>query len=213
MTKPDGKRERNKVANRTAILDAARKCFLQQGYDAVTIRDVVRLSGLAAGTFYNYFRTKEELLRALIETRVEAVTSELGELRRRARNLQEFLHGAYLAGFTIVAAEPVLYNLMLRNEPAVRALYKESVLGVSVRALKEDLRDAMTRGIMPRMDIDYLAAALFGAGYEMGRVLAENPGRDPRTVADFITRLFMGGIVAFTSDKQVSFKPRVRAAP
>jgi AcrR family transcriptional regulator len=207
-----GKREKNKVANRAAILDSARRCFLSEGYDAVTIRDVVRQSGLAAGTFYNYFRTKEELLRALIEFRVTEMTSQLVELRRRARNLQEFLHGAYLAGFKVVAHDPVLYNLMLRNEPAVRALYKESVLGVSVRALKDDLRDAMNRGIMPKMDVDSLAAALFGAGYEIGRLLAENPGRDPEAAAAFATRLFVGGIQAFASDKVTSLKPRVRTS-
>ncbi|HUS24304.1 MAG TPA: helix-turn-helix domain-containing protein [Candidatus Binatia bacterium] len=205
-----GKRERNKVANRGAILDAARQCFLERGYDAVTIRDVVRQSGLAAGTFYNYFRTKEELLRALIESRVAQVTAQLVELRRRARNLQQFLEGAYLAGFRTVADEPVLYNLMLRNEPAVRALYKDSVLGVSVRALKDDLRDGMNRGIIPRMDVDALAAALFGAGYELGRLLAENPGRDPEATAAFATRLFVGGIQAFASNAPL--KPRVRTA-
>ena len=57
-TPPDGKRARNKRANRAAILEAARRCFLEHGYDAVTIRDVIRLSGLAAGTFYNYFPDK-----------------------------------------------------------------------------------------------------------------------------------------------------------
>ena len=51
MPTPTGKRERNKAANRTAILEAARRCFLELGYEAVTIRDVIRLSGLAAGTF------------------------------------------------------------------------------------------------------------------------------------------------------------------
>src|SRR5262249_5306405 len=61
-----GKRERNKQANRQAILDAAQKIFLARGYDAVTIRDVIGETELASGTFYNYFRTKEDLLRELV---------------------------------------------------------------------------------------------------------------------------------------------------
>ena len=36
-----GKRERNKQANRQAILDAALKIFLDRGYEGVTVRDVI----------------------------------------------------------------------------------------------------------------------------------------------------------------------------
>lgn len=207
-----GKRESNKETNRAAILEAAKRVFLESGFDAVTIRDVIRQTELAAGTFYNYFRSKEELLRALIEERVLQFTEELKAVRRQARSLDEFLHGAYLAAFTAIVQEPVLYNLMMRNEMAVRSLYKESVVGISLRALREDIDDAIRRGIMPALDAESLAAALFGAGYEMGRVLAESPDKDPQAAARFATRLFLGGIQAFASDKMTSLKPRVRSS-
>jgi AcrR family transcriptional regulator len=206
-----GKREQNKQANRTAILEAGRKCFLERGYDAVTIRDVIRLTGLAAGTFYNYFRTKEDVLRALIESRIEDMTAQLIEVRRNARSLDEFVHGAYLSAFTAVAQDPVLYHLMLRNEAAIRSMYEEGVMGISVAALKDDIRDAIRRGIMPALDPDYLAAAFFGAGYEMGRVLAESRG-SPTEAAEFATRLFLGGIQALAGGKVTNLKPRVRIA-
>ena len=61
-----GKRERNKAANRTAILEAAQACFLELGYEATSIRDVIRRTNLAAGTFYNYFTDKQSLLLSLI---------------------------------------------------------------------------------------------------------------------------------------------------
>jgi len=49
---PLGKREQTKVQNRQAILNAAREVFGELGYDNVTVRDIVRRTGLAAGTFY-----------------------------------------------------------------------------------------------------------------------------------------------------------------
>lgn len=205
-----GKREQNKQANRAAILDAAKKIFLASGYDAVTIRDVIRETDLAAGTFYNYYRSKEELLRALIEERVLALTEELKRVRGHARSLDEFIHGAYLAAFTAIVEEPILYNLMMRNEAVVRSLYKESVMGVSTRALREDIGDAIRRGIMPKLDAGFLAAALFGAGYEMGRMLAESPNKDPAAAASFATRLFLSGIQSFASNSVTTLKPRVR---
>ena len=207
-----GKRARNKEANRAAILDAAQQLFLERGYDAVTIRDVIGRTELASGTFYNYFDAKEALLRALIEDPIRALTAELRRVRRQARSLDDFVQGAYFAAFTAIAEDPVLYNLMMRNEAAVRSLYAESVMGVSVRALREDIQDAIRRGIMPPLDADYLASAFFGAGYEMGRRLAESPKKDPAAAAAFATRLFLGGVQAFASDKVATLKPRVRAA-
>lgn len=210
MARPSGKREQNKQANRAAILDAAQRLFLERGYDAVTIRDVIRQTGLAAGTFYNYFDAKEDLLRALVEDRIQAMTQELRRVRGAARSLDEFVQGAYLAAFTAIVQDPVLYNLMLRNEAAVRSLYQDAVMGLSTRALRDDIRDAIRRGIMPALDADYLAAAFFGAGYEMGRILAESPKKDPAAAAAFATRLFLGGIHAFAHDKVITLKPRVR---
>ena len=58
-----GKREQTKVQNRQAILDAAREVFGELGYEAATVRDIIRRTGLAAGTFYNYYRSKEEVER------------------------------------------------------------------------------------------------------------------------------------------------------
>ena len=206
-----GKREQNKQANRSAILDAASKLFLESGYEAITIRDIIHSTELATGTFYNYFKTKEEVFRALIEEHIQVLTAQLHEVRRKARSLDEFIHGAYLAAFTAIAGDPVLYNLMMRNEAAVRDLYQESVMGISVQALKEDIGDAIRRGIMPALNADYLASALFGAGYEMGRVLASAEIRDPATAATFATQLFLGGIQSFASTRAVTLKPRVRA--
>jgi AcrR family transcriptional regulator len=206
-----GKRDRNKQANRSAILAAARQVFLELGYDGVTIRDVIRRTELASGTFYNYFRTKEAVLRALIEEHVQDLTDELRRVRGAARSLDEFIHGAYLAAFTRIARDPALYNLMMRNESAVRSLYADGVMGVSTQALRDDIEDAIRRGIMPPLDATYLAAVFFGAGYEMGRILAALPKKDPAAAAAFATRLFLGGVHAFASDKVTTLKPRVRA--
>ena len=60
-----GKRARAKEANRRAILDAARVVFARIGYEATNIRDIIRETDLASGTFYNYFKSKEEVFEAI----------------------------------------------------------------------------------------------------------------------------------------------------
>ena len=53
-----GKRARSKAANRRAILAAGRRVFARIGYEATTVRDIIRETDLASGTFYNYFKSK-----------------------------------------------------------------------------------------------------------------------------------------------------------
>lgn len=54
----EGKRART----RAAIMDAALKVFARDGYQAAAIRTIAHEAGLANGTFYLYFKTKEDLI-------------------------------------------------------------------------------------------------------------------------------------------------------
>ncbi len=68
-----GLREKQK-ANRTGrILDAASRLFRAQGYDAVRIEDIAATAEVSAGTCYNYFSTKGDLLLAIVSMEVEEV--------------------------------------------------------------------------------------------------------------------------------------------
>jgi len=189
-----GKRERNKQANRAAILAAARKVFAEHGYEAVTIRDVIRATSLASGTFYNYFPDKESLFRALVEERMFDLTERLTYVRRNAEDMEHFLRDAYATVFTEICANPEFYRMMFRNEPIVRALYDDNVFGYTMRALKIDLADAEARGLLPAADIDYLTAIFFGAGYEVSRLLLDKEAPDPSEAAEFTSRLFLAGV-------------------
>jgi AcrR family transcriptional regulator len=60
-----GKREQTKAQNRQLILEAARNVFAELGYGATTVRDIIRATPLASGTFYNYFKSKEEVFQAI----------------------------------------------------------------------------------------------------------------------------------------------------
>src|SRR5262249_34993997 len=64
-----GKRAQTKDRNRQALLDAAREVFTEMGFGAASIRDIVRRTDLASGTFYNYFPDKETIFGAVLEER------------------------------------------------------------------------------------------------------------------------------------------------
>ena len=202
-TQCSGKREQNKQANRAALLDAARRCFLDMGYEAVTVRDIVRLTDLASGTFYNYFPDKECMFREILEARMDDLNAKLHAVRQQAQSIEGFIRGAYRTFFQKVVDEPDFFSLILRNEYAVRSLFRDTVIGVPMRALKEDIRDAIRRGVFPETDVNLLAASFYGTAFEIGRVLVEQPGTSAEAAAEFATTLLTSGVRAFGGERAV----------
>jgi AcrR family transcriptional regulator len=193
-TAATGKRERTKQANRAAILDAAREVFADIGYGAATVRDVIRRTDLAAGTFYNYFPDKESVFRALIEDAGVRDRARVREGRRAGRTFEEFVRGGYRAYFEFIAEDPVTFDLTKRNAGTVRAMFDEPTLGAGIDELREDLELAMAQGIVRPLDADYVAAAMAGVGVEVGLRMLERDPPDPEGAADFAASLFLGGL-------------------
>lgn len=56
---------------RNNILDVSRKLFIQQGYSATTIRQILTETGITTGTLYHFFRDKEDILVALASSHLD----------------------------------------------------------------------------------------------------------------------------------------------
>src|SRR5580658_10489399 len=59
--KEPGRREKNKEKTKRRILSAALKLFKAKGLEGTTTKEISRRSGIAEGTLFNYFKTKEDL--------------------------------------------------------------------------------------------------------------------------------------------------------
>jgi AcrR family transcriptional regulator len=68
-----GLRARHKADRSRRILEAASTLFRAQGYDAVRIEDIAADADVSAGTCYNYFSTKGDILLAIVSMEVEEV--------------------------------------------------------------------------------------------------------------------------------------------
>jgi AcrR family transcriptional regulator len=195
-----GRRAATKVANRAAIVAAARSVFSELGYGTATVRDVVRRTNLASGTFYNYFPDKESLFRAVLEESAEKIRARVREARRRAGSLEEFVAAGYREYFDFLASDPEAFELMRRNSGTIRAMFDEPIFGAGIDELAADLRTAMRIGIVPRVDPDYMAAAMVGAALEVGVAMVKRDPPDVDGATRFATRVFLGGIERLVAD-------------
>jgi AcrR family transcriptional regulator len=68
---PAGRRERQKIERERRILAAARRLFDRKGFAATSMEEVAARAGLAVGTLYNYFPSKDQLLFAISRSDTE----------------------------------------------------------------------------------------------------------------------------------------------
>ena len=94
---------------------AAREVFAELGYDAAAVRDVIRRTDLASGTFYNYFPDKETVFRALLDESARDVRRRLLAVRAGAHTLEEFVGDAYRAWFEFLVEDRMMFELVQRN--------------------------------------------------------------------------------------------------
>ena len=92
LKRPAGRRAQNKAAIRKRIVTSALSLFQTKGFDATTTKAIARKAGIAEGTVFNYFRTKEDIALHFFEQEVDqAIASVRDNPRLRKAPLEEKL--------------------------------------------------------------------------------------------------------------------------
>ena len=190
-----GKRALAKEANRQAILDAARTVFARIGYDAANIRDIIRETDLASGTFYNYFKSKEEVFEAISNDSVRRFRPLLQKVREEAQDLEAYLTAAYGAYFHFLAEE---------NGEAIKdGMPHMSLIGVRIDTpemqtvsdeIRADLEIVMEKVGLVHLDLEYVTAAAIGIAREMGDHMLTRRPVDATEATEFAKNLMLAGI-------------------
>jgi len=191
----DGKRARLKAANRQAILEAARRVFAKLGYEATNVRDIIRETELAAGTFYNYFKSKEEVFQALASSSAARFRPHLKDVRAKADNFEDFIRGAFRAYFQFLSDEnsdaismgaPHMALIGVRADtPEMQAIFEE---------IRADIEAMLVKGAAKRVDAEYLTASAIGIARDLGDHMLQRRPVDVEAVTDFATSLVISGI-------------------
>ena len=196
----EGRREERKAQNRAKLLAAARKVFAEKGLGEATVRDIVRATDLATGTFYNYFRDKEEVFAALLqefERRVADAT--LPSRRDMSLTIEQRIEQGALAFFQVVAEDAELFNVLRRNVGSV-AIPTESMFAEGMADLAEDLDRWSRAGDIGEANLDYLGAAIAGASFQIAIRMVERDRPDPEEAARFTSAAVLGLIRALAGD-------------
>ena len=119
-----------KEETRKRILDVATELFLSKGYEVATTRDISQAAGIATGTLFNYFPTKESIVLALVGTALAQGRHSLDKDLRGEEELDEVLFAHIAASLRRLKPhrnylEPALQGALVATEPPARTLRNE----------------------------------------------------------------------------------------
>jgi AcrR family transcriptional regulator len=108
---PRGARERRKHVTRRDLLVAGRKLFGEQGLYESRIEDLSRQAGIAKGTLYGYFASKQELIEAVVSSGLSELLGQTHREAQEARTHSEVVARIAAAHLTFFEENPDLMRI------------------------------------------------------------------------------------------------------
>ena len=123
-----GKAEENKLIKRNALLTHAFSLFMNNGVSNTSISDITEHAGVAKGTFYSYFRDKDDLIQKLITQRCEQLFLHAVEGLRTQGDLSVDDTIIYIANDVIeqLIADSRLHRFINKN--LVFGIFRKAIL-------------------------------------------------------------------------------------
>jgi AcrR family transcriptional regulator len=165
----------SEAQRREQILSAARDVFAEKGYESATISDIVKLAGVAQGTFYLYFESKKgvvvELARQPMADMAVRLQGVLNGRESFAEILSKFVH----LGFQVGEENPDLCGLMHMSDDGGREIEK----------------------LETHLEVNDMAVGMFRRFIDAGEMVPMDP-----TVAAEMFKIIMSGSMrlAFATD-------------
>ncbi len=174
---------------RQEILAAAGRCFLRDGFRGASTSDICAEAKISPGHLYHYFESKEAIIGAMVEARLEEATARFGKMTEGADPVDTLL----LEVKAMPAArgrvgQPFALEILAEagRNPAMAKVLQAHTRGM--RALLADLlRNGQARGqIDPGLDPE-LAASLLISVIDGSKTLAvRDPKLDSKKCADLL---------------------------
>jgi AcrR family transcriptional regulator len=197
-------REALSETRRAQILEAALRVWMRRGFDAGSVEALAREAGLAKGTLYLYFPTKDAILDAIVER--YSLLPDMTELTEALRNTPPDRAIPLITAriYERLGARAPLVGLMLREfslRPADARLFFERVMLPVNRLFAAYLDGFVAQGVLRPLDTIVAARAL--VGMLMVFVLSQHvfggeqlhPIPDA-TIVDTVQELFLRGVLA-----------------
>jgi TetR/AcrR family fatty acid metabolism transcriptional regulator len=186
---------------REAIMRAATKVFAQSGYFNSKVADVAREAGVADGTVYLYFKSKEEILRSIFERNTSDAVREGREELARIADPREKLRRIARQHLERLGADrdlAVVFQVELRGTTKFMEEFSAAGLAEYLGLIREVFEEGQAAGVFRKtLKAKLVAKVLFGALDEMATNWILSKRRYKLApMADEVLDIFLGGVSA-----------------
>ncbi len=151
----DGTLTKDKI-RRTAL-----RLFVEKGITETTIRDLASAAGIAEGTLYRHYDSKDQLAWELFSENFTAFAQELDQLQAQNQTLKEKLEAMIHRFCEFFDQDPVLFSyLLLAQHEQFKKVTPE--MPSPVRVLRSVIEAGMARGEIPAADANVATAMVMG---------------------------------------------------
>ena len=156
---------------RAAILEAATSVFAERGFFNAQVADIARGAGIAAGTVYLYFRSKDEILTSIFDRTMKEAIAEgraaLDEVQDPVERLRRIAH-LHLARMGRDRSLAIVFQVELRQTTKFMERFSTTGLGDYLLLIQKTIEDGQARGAFRKtLSARTAAKVVFGALDEM----------------------------------------------
>lgn len=167
------RRQRNKLAKVTAILDAARSLFAEKGYESVTMEDIAERADVSKGTLYRYSQTKKTVVIALFIRAQRDIASRSvvflqgSDASKPIETMADFERVLNETGNELFSLD--LWRMIYMERMSDRSKAPGAVLSEIAQSIMADRIELLTRmqragSLSPSVDASVLARILHAIG-------------------------------------------------
>ena len=195
----DGKAPRTARGERTLrkILNAARDEIGQRGFSDSSIAGITQRAGVALGTFYTYFDSKEALFQALVKDMSAQVRDHVAPVLKEATSCLDGEQRALESFLQFARRHRDVYRIIDEAEfvdPAgFRDHYETTAARIAAR-LSNGREKGEINADFSDEELEYLAWAMMGANVFLGLRFSVWESADPKRVAEVTGRLLSSGL-------------------
>ncbi|MDH7794929.1 MULTISPECIES: TetR/AcrR family transcriptional regulator [unclassified Beijerinckia] len=143
MTEITAKRPRTKPAEvrREELMDAAQALFLEKGFSAASVDEIVKIADVAKGTFYLHFKTKDDVLLALQARFIDDFHNSLKDALKRCppdawdRRFDAWIEAAMRGYFDQVPLHDLVFH---ESQPVHQRIQHDNPIILQLAALLEE---------------------------------------------------------------------------
>ncbi len=177
---------RRQARTRQRLIMAASELMAQAGADNITITAITERADLGAGTFYNYFSSRDDIIDAVVASAVETLGQRLDAMTLGMADAAEIYSFSLRHLMATAVTDPVFGWLLVRLGIA----HDELLATLGPRA-RRDLMIGVESGRFRMPDVDVATSITFGALLSTMHTYLQGPrDHDPgQVLAEFLLRL------------------------